>query len=446
MTSEILADHKNNEGKTMKISKVSLAVALTLSSASSIAQTSSPSFTESLEGRVMSYTEFADNKLNQKMLMTFAEQSADGSIAFDIDHTCGHVSGVLNLSDPQSTFGGDMNVTVKDFGYTQRCSTAEFDDLRALVTADNINSFRLMTTEMHLSSSSTGKTLAFRDATESIEVQNVRQSVFDSYWVPENPGPEFVVENANSVEPILEQLQHTPKDWSYYVAHKYALRIFETDNTDSGLAMETSAGRPFHITNGTLEKGNKGTQFNFDYARQSGYDFTQGSVNFGNLHWSHRIHLRWSDELRTKNRFQYDGNTLTLSSDSSEDNIKFKRLVKEARVADLRNTEWVAKVADQQVNVTFGSHSLTEVVASITGNGSKTIVTLGSNDSGSLNQAEVAGADRANIVTTELRNVLPETKSVIIDYSNPSVRKLHIVTASQVITLTEKKNIPIVFG
>lgn len=50
--------------KTLNLSKLSLAVVFTLSSASALAQ--SPSFTEGLEGRVMSYSEFVDNKSNQK--------------------------------------------------------------------------------------------------------------------------------------------------------------------------------------------------------------------------------------------------------------------------------------------------------------------------------------------------------------------------------------------
>lgn len=438
--------------KTLNLSKLSLAVVFTLSSASALAQT--PSFTEGLEGRVMSYSEFVDNKSNQKMLMTFADQSQAGSIVFNIDHTCGYVLGTLNLNDPTSIFGGGMNIKLNKFGSTHRCSTEEFDDLRTLVTADNINSIRLFTTQTTLSSKVTGATLSFSDVTKEVEAQRARQAVLDTYWVRGSDSASGSHSDEKpSVDLYLERVQQAATDFPYFVVHNHALRIFESDKTDTGIAAETYVGGMFggfNITNGMSSEsivGNQGTTFGFDGIHGRGVDLTQGSIKFGQFHWLERIFLEWPRELSSKNRFQVNGDSLTLSSDTSEETIQFNRLVKSAKIEDLKSTEWVGNIASENVTAKFASHSLEEMLVSFDGIGSRALVKLSANDSGSFNKAQVVGATHQHAMVTTLSNALPEVKSVVLDYSDANSRKLHIITESEIFSLTEKRAaIPITFN
>lgn len=426
--------------KTLNLSKLSLAVVFTLSSASALAQT--PSFTEELEGRVMSYSEFVDNKSNQKMLMTFADQSQADSIAFNIDHTCGYVLGTLNLNDPTSTFGGGMNIKLNKFDSTHRCSTEEFDDLRTLVTADNINSLRIFdSSRTSLSSKVTGATLSFSDVTKEVEAQRARQAVLDTYWVRGNDSASGSQSDEQpSVDIYLKRVQRAPIDYPYFVVHNHALRIFESNKTDTGIAAESFGG--INFTNGMDSEsifGNQGTTFGFDHTHANGFDLTQGSIKFGQFHWQDRVHLVWPSELSSKNRFQVNGDSLTLSSDTSEEIIKYNRLVKSAKIEDLKSTEWVGNIASENVTAKFASHSLKEMVVSVEGADSRALVKLSANDSGSFNKAQVVGATHQHALVTTLSNALPEVKSVVLDYSDANSRKLHIITESEIFSLTEKR-------
>lgn len=379
--------------------------------------------------------------------MTFADQSRAGSIVFNIDHTCGYVLGTLNLNDPTSTFGGGMNIKLNKFDSTHRCSTEEFDDLRTLVTADNINSLRIFdSSRTSLSSKVTGATLSFSDVTKEVEAQRARQAVLDTYWVRGNDSASGSQSDEKpSVDLYLERVQQAPIDYPYFVVHNHALRIFESAQTDTGIAAETYVGGMFggfNITNGMSSEsivGNQGTTFGFDHTHANGFDLTQGSIKFGQFHWLDRIHLDWYRELSSKNRFQVNGDSLTLSSDTSEEIIKYNRLVKSAKIEDLKSTEWVGNIASENVTAKFASHSLKEMVVSVEGADSRAMVKLNTNDSGSFNKAQVVGATHQHALVTTLSNALPEVKSVVLDYSDANSRKLHIITESEIFSLTEKR-------
>ncbi|MBD1557831.1 hypothetical protein HC752_12895 [Vibrio sp. S9_S30] len=429
---------------TLNISKLSLAVVFTLSTAPVFAQSS---LLENFEGRVLSYSKFADNKLNRKMLMTFEEHSQANSIAFSIDHTCGYVLGTLNLNDHAGVLGDEINIEINKFGRTRQCSTEEFDDLRTLQTADRFQGRRQIGVKFYLSSKATGSELEFADVTQDIKKQRARQAILDSYWARGvDTAPEYYLTKEYPVDKYLQSVQQLPADFPFLVVHNFALRIFEGYNPN-GIYAETYLVTAGSIGNGWPDSGElfetSQTKFSFDNT----HGFTQGSIEFGPFSWSRRINVIWPDVLRSKNRFQVNGDSLTLSSDTSEDDVKFNRLFKSAKIEDLKHTEWVGNIASENVTVKFTKHSLEEIILSVKGVDSETLVKLNANDRGSFHKAEVVSDISQHALVTTLNNALPDMKSVVLDYSDANNRKLHIITQTEVFSLTEKRaSIPIIFN
>ncbi|MBD1557828.1 hypothetical protein HC752_12880 [Vibrio sp. S9_S30] len=440
--------------KTLNISKLSLAVAFTLSTAPVLAQSS---LLEDFEGRILSYAEFVDNERNQKMLMTFGEQSKAGSIAFNLDHTCGYVSGTLNLNDPANSDSREINIKLNKFGSTHACSAEDFNELRTLVTADDVFSLRLFTQETYFSSKTTGSNLRFSDVTKDAEEQRARQAILDSYWIKEydpETDTNYKEPTSASVYEYLKGIQH-PLDLSKFVGpessvvHHQGLRIFSSDKTPTGIATETLV-YSFKVSNETVGgKAGAGTKFFFDERTdRDAFDLTQGSIEFGHFFWASRIGLSWPGLLQSKNRFNVNGHSLTLSSDDASSRpFKYKRFIKSATIEDLKNTDWTGSIENEKVTAKFTSHSLDTMILNVESANSKALVKLSANKSGSLDKAEVVSASRGHAVTTTLNNTLPEAKLVVLDYSDANNRKLHIVTESKIFSLTEKgASTPITFN
>ncbi|MBD1557827.1 hypothetical protein HC752_12875 [Vibrio sp. S9_S30] len=431
--------------KALNLSKLSLAAAFALCSTAAFAQ--SPDYLDIVEGRTLSYLNSSDSQ-SPKMLITFAEQSHAGSIAFNLDHTCGYVTGTLKAINPGS-LDSDAKITLNKFGGTRQCTAEEFEDLRTLVSADKISNFRLAYFHMEVSSKVTGAKILFTDITDDIKPQRARQAVLDSYWVRNDATSDSQSDEKPSVAPYLERVQ---TDHPFLVVHNNALRIFETDRTDTGIAAETLVGS-ISIKNRLAPlSGNKGTTLTFDrkYINDhysNGINFTEGSIEFDDFYWLQKIFLTWPGELRAKNRFQVNGDSLILSSDTSDESFTFNRLVKLANIEDLKNTEWVGSIANENVTVRYSSHSLKEMILAVEGRSSRVFVKLNTNKSDSFSKAEVVSSLGRYSLATTLSNAFPDLKSIVVDYSDANNRKLHIVTQSEIFSLTEKRaSTPITFN
>ncbi|MBD1557830.1 hypothetical protein HC752_12890 [Vibrio sp. S9_S30] len=434
--------------KTLNISKLSLAVAFTLFTAPALAQSS---LLENFEGRIFAYADLVDNELNQKMLMTFEEHSQADSIAFSIDHTCGYVSGTLNLNDPASVSGGEVNIKLNKFGSPHGCNLEENDDLRTLRTANNIESDRgPLTTKVVLSSKGTGSQLKFLDVTKYVNKRHARQAILDSYWVHTDTDAEEL--GSAAVHTYLKGIQQLPRTGAL-VTHNRGLRIHESNRTDTGISTETFLGGSHKISNESVDlfaNNSPGTKFSFDKRTDADeYDLTQGSIHIGKLNVPHKIFYPWAVLLQSQNRFQINGNSLTLTSDNASSNpIMFKRFTKVAKIEDLKNTNWVGSIGNEKITARFTSHSLDEMLLKLESKNFEAYLRPSAkNKSGSLDKAEVVIAPSGHAVTTALNNALPEMKLMVLDYSDANSRRLHIVTQNEIFSLTEKgASTPITFN
>lgn len=412
----------------MNITKIALTLALTLSSASALAQDSS--IIDYMKGRVWASH---DDNGTQNMLVTFGKQSNGNAIAFNAEHTCGYASGTLTLSKPD--FITDIDVKFTKRGRTDNCSEQESNSIKTLETANRLSSLRNIESFFLFSSPETDLDLRFVDVTDSENTQQAQQKLFNTYWLNPNSSVSRFSPEPFSAQHILESAQRNSGDWTSHINHDKAFSVSVHENNFLVQTLDSSIWITDHNNIGVT----------FEELQTVNSNVIQGTIDLSNLSWGERILSDWAEELRPKNRFQIDENTLTLSSSSSEETTEFKGMVKEANIDDLKNTKWVGTIADQSVTVDFLSHSLNEIAIKIIDFNNKIIfVRLNTDDSKSFKQAQIFG-NTGEIIGSELSNTLPDLQSVIVDYSNPTNRKLHIVTKSAIYTLTERTFVPIVF-
>ncbi|MYM60238.1 hypothetical protein GTG28_13470 [Vibrio sp. OCN044] len=459
----------------MKITPLSMVIALSFSSGAALAQ--SPSFAESMEGRIWTNGEVVDGQYRETMRLVFADKANPQSIRFTLDHTCGSLSGTMNVAENFDFVSGDLSMVIDRHNdrIAGSCSDTEIANLNTFKKADNASTLRTLRPNLHLQSKETGGEVRLQDNTNSLKSAEAQRSVYDSYWIHED-GKNVKV----SAEPYLKRIQQSSlDDVDFYgfqplVAHEHGLRITRSSKTHSGLVAETKAHGQNPITWApffTAESPQ--TRFEFTNVFQHGY--TQGTIDFGFFDWAARIHLQWPVTLMQMATFEYDNeagkltflpkaseNTDSVVSDDtdsieafddlglfdepevSQEPLTFTRLVKEATITDLKDTEWTGNIAGEHVTANFKYYSLNDIYMRVNNSGEIGIVKLTKTNDETIGKARVLYAPANQEASALLRTTLPELKSVVMEYSGDT-RKLHMVTASDIVTLTEDKQFPIVF-
>ncbi|MCG7489194.1 hypothetical protein MHN79_06805 [Vibrio sp. Of14-4] len=462
----------------MKITPLSMIIALSFSSGAALAQ--SPSFADSMEGRIWTSGEVVDGQYRETMRLVFADKANPQSIRFTLDHTCGSLSGTMNVAEDSHVVSSDLSMVIDRHNdrIAGSCSDTDMENLNTFKKADFGFGIRTMRANLHLQSKETGGEVRLQDNTDSLKSAEAQRSVYDSYWIHED-GKNVKV----SVEPYLKRIQQSSSDdvdfygFQPLVAHEHGLRITRSSKTHSGLVAETKAHGQNPITWApffTAESPQ--TRFEFTDVFQHGY--TQGTIDFGFFDWADRIHLQWPVTLMQMATFEYDNEAGKLSflpkapesadpvsTDDAEsieafDNfdelgffdepevsqqpLTFTRLVKEATITDLKDTEWTGNIAGEHVTANFKYYSLNDIYMRVNNSGEIGIVKFTKTNQETIGKARVLYAPANQEASALLSTTLPELKSVVMEYSGDT-RKLHMVTASDIVTLTEDKQLPIVF-
>ncbi|WP_114786048.1 hypothetical protein [Vibrio tetraodonis] len=458
----------------MKITPLSMVIALSFSSGAALAQ--SPSFAESMEGRIWTSGEVVDGQYRETMRLMFDDKANPQSVRFILDHTCGSLSGTMNVAENFDFGTGGLSMVIDR--HNQRmagsCSDTEMANLNTFKQADNVLKITNNTDNLYLQSKETGGKVSLQDNTNSLKSAQAQRSVYDSYWIHQD-GKNTAV----SAKPYLKRIQESSSgDVDFYgfqplVVHKHGLRITRSSKTHFRLVAETKDNSNPISTwtpNSQLPDDERPqTRFEFTNVFQHGY--TQGSIDFGSFEEKDDEPLQWAKTLTRMTTFEYDndagkltflpkpaenavlvapplksddGDSSTsfddpayfVASNVSQEPVTFKRLVKEATITDLKDTEWTGNIAGEHVTANFKYYSLNDIYMRVNNSGEIGIVKFTKTNQETIGKARVLYAPASQKASALLSTTLPELKSVVLEYSGDT-RKLHMVTASDIATLTE---------
>ncbi|WP_114786049.1 hypothetical protein [Vibrio tetraodonis] len=461
----------------LKKTSLSISVALSLSSGAALAQAST-FFSESMQGLIWSDGIHSENgiysggEFPESARLTFAEDAFGPTINFDFESSCGSVSGTI-LTSP-SSYPSSAKIAMKldsEPKYTRVCSEAEKKSFNTFLKADHARLVRPFVGgpgALHLSSTDTGDRLYFEDQTSDIQSENAYRSVYNTYWVRESVlGSPGRLSMSNYLQEFKSLTPEILREYGFSPLSKDAgsMRITRSTNTKFGQVAEMQLSDDPSSYKFSSDEELTEPQFKFDDLPQNSY--SQGTINFGKFSEQSRhpdeFDGSWANDLLKMNVFQYDNDRggIGFSYKAVEgadaldapaaDHVTywFKRFAKEATIADLKNTKWIGRINGDFLAVSFSHYSLNDILMTMSyvdhlpHNDTNVIrdlaVKFSTNNDRTGRLAYASGVDDVNMLIRPSRfiNSFTNFKAIVLDYSYPSSRGLHIVTENETFSFLE---------
>ena len=124
-----------------------------------------------MEGRIWTKGEVIDGQYRETMRLMFADKANRQSIRFTLDHTCGSLSGTMNVAEDSHVVSSDLSMVIDRHNerIAGSCSDTDMENLNTFKKADFGFGIRTMRGNLHLQSKETGGEVRLQDNTNSLK-------------------------------------------------------------------------------------------------------------------------------------------------------------------------------------------------------------------------------------------------------------------------------------